>query len=182
VGDDVAVPRVHLAWRGPAVNAGDEAATTLALRMLGEGKASRLYERLVYRERSAQDVEASFEDGDLGATLRIIATAKPGIAPAKLSAAILEEIARLAATPPAAEELDRAKNSYASQFLRSLQRLRARAIQIAQYDVRLGHPDGLAADLSRFRAVRPEDVSKAVAKWLDPKARVAVTIVPEKAK
>jgi zinc protease len=176
--DDVAVPRVHVAWRGPAAFAADEAAAILATRMLGGGKASRLYERLVYRDRLAQDVDATFEDADLGATIRIIATAKPGVQPERLRAAIGQEVARLAGEPPPREELDRARNAFEGERLAGLEILRSRAIRIAAYDVQLGNPDGLEEDLARFRRVSPEQVAGAAARWLDPKARVEVTILP----
>jgi zinc protease len=179
VTDQVQVPRVHLAWRGPGHWAADEAAASLIMRILGGGKSSRLYQRLVQRDRLAQDVAAIFEDADFGGTFRIEVTAKPGVPVEKLNAAVLAEVAELAKNPPSGEELERAKNVHEAVMLTRLESLRDRAIQIAAYQVQRGKPDAVAEDLARFRAVTPADVQKAAAKWLQAKSRVDMTVLPE---
>ncbi|MEO6772371.1 MAG: pitrilysin family protein, partial [Kofleriaceae bacterium] len=56
--DEVQVPRVYLTWRGPAAFSADEAALDTAASILGDGKSSRLYKRLVFDEKIAQSVRA----------------------------------------------------------------------------------------------------------------------------
>src|SRR5262245_49112751 len=58
--DDFKVPRVYLAWRGPTAFSAGEPALAMAAAILGGGKTSRLYKRLVYDEKVAQDVQAWF--------------------------------------------------------------------------------------------------------------------------
>lgn len=177
--DDVQVPRVYLAWRGPKVFGADEPPLDLAAAILGDGKSSRLYKRLVYDERIAQDVSASFDGEQLGGTFYVVATAKPGVAPERLEAAIGEEIRKLAAAPPTATELERAKNSHEASFLEGLESVLARALQLASYEVQAGTPDFLAKDLERYRAVTAEQVRSAVQRWLRPDGVVSLTIRPE---
>ncbi len=178
--DDVVVPRVHLAWRGPRFLAGDEAAVELGAMILGSGKASRLYERLVYRDRLAQDVSAYLSSGELGGELVAVATAKPGVPAARLEAAMLEEIARLSREPPSAEEVARVQNLREARFLSGLESVQDRAVQFAVYDRTAGDPAFASKDLARYRAVTAADVGRVVATWLAPERRVTLVISPEK--
>lgn len=178
--DDVQVPRVYLSWRGPAHYTPDEPALDIAATILADGKSSRLYKRLVYDKKIAQDVRASFSGETLGGEFRIVATAKPGVDPKRLQREISEEVAKLAATPPDAKELERAQNSHEASFLYGLQSTLQRAIQLAAYDVFVKDPDYFAKDLARYRAVTPAQVKNVVAKYLKPNARVVLTIRPGK--
>jgi zinc protease len=178
--DDVRVPRVHLAWRGPASFTKDEPALDIASTILGDGKSSRLYKRLVYDEKIAQDVRASFGGEMLGGSFEIVATAKPGVDPQQLVKEITEEVAKLAKAVPAASELERAQNLYEASFLNALEPTLRRAIQLASYDVQAKDPSYLAKDLARYRAVTTAQVRDAVARYLKPGARVVLTINPGK--
>jgi zinc protease len=176
--DDVQVPRVYLTWRGPAAFTADEPALDLVATILGEGKASRLYKRLVYDEKIAQDVAASFGSEALGGTFEVVVTAKPGVDPKRLRAEISEEVARISASPPDARELERAKNTREASFLMSLEPTLQRAIQLAVYSVLAGDPSYLGKDLERRRNVTGALVQTVAAKYLKPDARVVLTIEP----
>jgi zinc protease len=177
--DDVQAPQVFLAWRGPAGFTADEAPLVLAAQLLGDGLSSRLQQRLVHDEHLAQEVSASLDPGELGATFYITAIPKPGVAPEKLTQIIDEEVARLAKAPPDAAELTRVQNAHEARFLRGLESLMGRALRLATYAVETGDPDYLGKDVARFRAVTPAQVSQVVAKYLAPSARVALTIRPQ---
>jgi zinc protease len=179
--DDVQLPRVYLAWRGPATFAAGEAELVLAGQLLGDGLSSRLNQRLVYEERLAQDVDAGLEEGELGGTFVIEATPKPGVDPDKIVAIVDEEIAKLAKAGPSEKELTRVQNAHEAHFLRGLEDLVARAERLAAYVVQAGDPDYLGKDVARYRAVTGAQLSQAVAKYLAPNARVRLTIRPQAA-
>ncbi|MBA3394068.1 MAG: insulinase family protein [Deltaproteobacteria bacterium] len=178
--DDVQVPRVYLAWRGPAGFTAEEPALDAAAAILGEGKSSRLYKRLVYDEKIAQDVSAGFHGKTLAGTFQIVVTAKPGVDPQRLIKEITEEVAKISATAPDAKELERAQNSQEASFLAGLEPTLQRAILLASYDVLAKDPDYFSKDLSRRRAVTTDQVRAVAAKYLAPSARVTLTIRPGK--
>jgi zinc protease len=178
--DDVKVPRVYLAWRAPAAFSAGEPALDLAAEVLGGGKTSRLYKRLVYTEKIAQDVRATLYSQDLGGAVWIVATAKPGIDPQRLIDEITEEIAALAVHDPAPAELERAQAGHESAFLHGLESPVRRAIKLAQYDVLAHDPGYFTKDVARYRAVTAAQIKEAVARHLAPTARVVVTVQPGK--
>ena len=178
--DDVQVPRVYLTWRGPSSFTAEEPALDALGSILGDGKSSRLYKRLVYDEKIAQDVNASFQGEQIGGAFEIVATAKPGVDPKRLVAEISEEVAKIASTAPTQNELERAQNAREATFLNGLEPTLQRAILLASYDVQAGDPDYFAKDLARRRAVTTQQIQAAAAKYLKPNARVVLTISPGK--
>ncbi len=178
--DDVQVPRVYLTWRGPAGFTAEEPALDTAAAILGDGKSSRLYKRLVYDEKIAQDVHAGFNGETLAGSFEIVVTAKPGVDPQRLIKEITEEVAKMSATAPDAKELERAQNSQESSFLAGLEPTLQRAILLASYDVLAKDPDYFSKDLARRRAVTADQVKAVAAKYLAPTARVTLTIRPGK--
>jgi zinc protease len=171
---------VYLSWRGPSHYTTDEPALAIAASMLADGKSSRLYKRLVYDEKIAQDVGADFSGETLGGEIRIVATAKPGVDPKRLIKEITEEVARLSTTAPDDKELERARNSYEAAFLAGLEPTLQRAVQLAEYDVFAKDPDFFAKDLARYRGVTAAQVKDAAARYMKPDARVVLTISPGK--
>jgi zinc protease len=178
--DDVQVPRVYLSWRAPAQYSEEHPALDALASILGDGKGSRLYKRLVYDEKIAQSVSVGFDGADLGGTFDVIVTAKPGTDPKRLIKEISEEIEKISKTPPDAKELERATNSMEARFLASLESVLGRAIQLARYDVKAGDPDFFGQDLARRRVVVPKQVQAVAAKYLRPNMRVQLTIRPGK--
>ena len=156
--DAVQVPRVYLVWRAPASYTADEPSLDLAASILADGKSSRLYKRLVYDEKIAQNVRAYYSGEQLAGTFRIVATAKPGVDPQRLIKEISEEVAKLSREQPTAAELERAQNSHEAGFLDGLEPTLRRAIQLAGYDVQAHDPDYFAKDLARYRAVTAAQV------------------------
>ena len=57
--------------------------------------------------------------------------------------------------------------------------LARRAQTLQHYTLYTGDPDGLAADLARYRAVTPSSVAAALARWLGE--AIEVTTVPRSA-
>jgi len=178
--DDVQVPRVYIAWRGPQGFTAEGPALDALGAILGDGKASRLYQRLVYTEKIAQDVRVEFQGQDIGGEIQIVATAKPGTNPDTLIKEITEEVAKISTTAPDAKELERATNAQKAGFLNGLEPTLQRAIQLARYDVQAKDPDYFAKDLARRRAVTTEQIKAVAAKYLKPSARVVLTINPGK--
>jgi zinc protease len=180
--DQVTVPKVMVTWRSPTPYAPGDADLDLAARILAGGKTSRLYRRLVMRERLASSVYAYQYPQMLGGEFQIGAMVKDGVDPDEVLAAIDDEVAKLSSAGPTGDELVRAVNLHEAEFLSGLESLIARADLLAGYAAYVGKVDYLATDLARYRAATPASVRDAARAWLVPDGRVVMTVVPEKPK
>jgi len=181
VTDRVELPRVSMAWLTPPIYQRGDAEADLLAEILGGGKSSRLYKRLVYERQIAQDVSADQQSLALGSVFEIAATANPGNKPEALARAIDEEVAAIAATAPTRKELERARNSMTSQIIRGLERLGGFggiADRLNRYNHYLGDPDFLAQDLARYQSVTPAAIRELAAHALVRNARVVIYGVP----
>jgi zinc protease len=177
--DRVSLPELTMIWRtGPRFSE-DEAALGALAAILTQGKNSRLHRRLVYDEQVAAFTSAwnnaSLLSGDLWMRVR----ARPDVDLDGIRAAVDEEIARLAAAPPAQEELDRVLNGLATAFVRGLETVEGKADQLNSYLYYAGDPGFSERDLARYRAVTPADVQRVARQYLHGQNRVAISIVPE---
>jgi len=181
VTDQVELPRVYLAWLSAPIFAPGDAEAEIAARILGGGKASRLYKRLVYDDQIAQGVSAWQQSLALGSVFQILATAKPGRTAEELERAIDEETARLAGDGPTAAELESAKNAVHAGMTMSLEEIggfSGVADRLNRYNHHLGDPGYLEQDLARHAAVTAADVRRIAAETLARERRVVAHVVP----
>jgi zinc protease len=177
VPDQVELPGVFMAWlTDPIFKAGD-AECDLIGRILGSRKSSRLYRRLVYERRLAQDVSAHQYSLALGSVFIVEATAKPDVAPETLEQAIDEELVLLRAEGPTPEELEGARNTIEASIIRGLETLGGFggvADRLNLYNHFLGDPGYLHGDLERYRRVNTEALHLVAQSRLTQQSRVVV--------
>jgi len=177
--DRVTLPQVTMTWRsGPRFSA-DEAAMSALAQILTGGKSSRLYKRLVFDRQVAQSTNAFNDANLLSGDFWVIIRGKPDTPLDSLEAAVNEEIAKLAATPPTAEELQRVVNGIETAFVSNLETVQAKADQLNDYEYFANDPGYAARDLARYRALTPADIQRVAARYLHGKNRLVLSFVPQ---
>jgi len=159
-----------------------DAALDIVSAVLAGGKNSRLYKRLVYDMQIAQNVSASQESLSLASVFEVSVTPRPGHTIAECQKVIDEEIQKLQREDPSAHEFERAINQYESSFYSRLERVGGFggvADQMNAYYSETGNPDGFAADLARYKALKPADIKAAAAQYLPLDKRVELTVQPQ---
>jgi zinc protease len=177
--DRVTLPELTLVWRtGPRLSA-DEAALNALASILTDGKTSRLHQRLVYEEQVALFTSATHWPMLLSGDFWIRIRARQDVPLNRIQAAVDEEVARLAAEPPTADELRRVVNTIETAFFSALETAGGRADQLNEYLYYAGDPGYMATDLARYRALTPQDVQRVARDYLHGRHRVALSFVPE---
>ena len=177
--DQVTLPQVNLVWRSTKAYHPDDAALTALAQILTQGKNSRLFKRLVYDEKVAQNVSAFNNSQLLSGDFFIRVTGRPNVDLAVLQRAVDEEVAKLAQTPPSAEEMRRVVSQLETDFVQGLEQVANKADQLNSYQYYTGDPGYVEEDLARYRALTPADVQRAAREYLAGKNRVVVSIVPQ---
>lgn len=177
--DRVTLPQVSMTWRTTPRFSADEAALNALAQILTGGKSSRLYKRLVFDQQVAQTTNA-FNDANLiSGDFWILIRGKPTTPLDSLEAAVNEEIARLAATPPTADELRRVVNGIETAFVSNLETVQNKADQLNDYEYFANDPGHAARDLARYRALTPADIQRVARQYLQGKNRLVMSFVPQ---
>jgi zinc protease len=174
VPDRVELPRVYMAWLTPTIFKPGDAEAEIAAEVLGGGRASRLYQKLVYEKQIAQNVEAYQQSLLLGSQFQIDATARPGHTAEELEQAINEELDALRTRPVEQREVDQARNTIETQAITRLENLNGVANMLNSYNHFLKTPDYLQKDIERYRAVTPAAIQVFAREYLQPNARAVV--------
>lgn len=181
VKDRVELPRVYMAWLTSPIFKPGDADADIASSVLGAGRSSRLFKKLVYEKQIAQTVSVSQQSLTLGSVFMVEATARPGHTPEELEKAIDEELNAFRQSGPEQMEVDRARNVIETRIVQGLETLGGFggvADRLNSYNHYLGNPGFLPDDIQRYRAVTPASVKTFVNEQLAPTARVVVYGLP----
>jgi zinc protease len=177
----VELPRVYMAWvTSPILKPGD-ADADVASNVLGGGRSSRLYKKLVYEKQIAQTVSAQQYSLILGSIFQIEATARPGHTVEELEKAIEDELTAFRANPADAGEIEQARNTIETNIIGGLERLGGFggvADRLNSYNHYLGTPDYLTKDIERYRAVTAASLQSFAKDQLTPTSRVVLHVLP----
>ncbi|MEX1828059.1 M16 family metallopeptidase [Luteibacter sp. CQ10] len=178
--DQVAQTRIMRTWAVPQLGTDDAVQLDLATTVLGGGKTSRLYQRLVYQDKLADDVSVGISPFALSSRVQLSVDVKQGVDPAKVEAAIADVWKDFLATGPTADELERAKVANLAGFVRGLEKVGGfggKAVILAEGQVYRNDPEGYKKDLERAQQATPASVLAASKKWLG-KGSYTLTIMP----
>ena len=167
--DRVPLPRVYMVWNVPGDGERDNVLLQTMAEVLGGGKDSRLYQRLVYRDQIATEVEAGVDGNEIGGQLQIVATVKPGGDLGVVEKAIREELDRIRREGPTAEELDRIDTGTYAGMVHSLDKVGGsggKAGLLAANQTFHDDPAHYRIELGYQRDATPADVRDATQRWV----------------
>jgi predicted Zn-dependent peptidase len=154
-------------------------AADVALTIIGGGESSRLYNRLVRRDRTA--VTAGF------GLLRLAGAPSLAWLDVKTSgdvevpvieAAVDEELARFAEEGPTTEEMERAQAQLEREWLDRLGTVAGRADELCRFAVQFGDPKLAFTAVGRVLDVTAEEVREVAAARLRPDNRAVLVYEP----
>ena len=175
-GEKVPAERFLAAYRLPPENSAEIEALDVASAVLSAGHSGRLERRLVRDGQLAQNAGFGVQRMVGGVSLGFLdVTIRSGASVEATERALDEEIASLAATPPTAEEMERARALIERSWLEELSRVISRADALCQATVQRGDPNEVNTALDRAFAVTAEEVSAAVARHMRIDNRVVLT-------
>jgi zinc protease len=169
--DRVAQPRLHFAWTGPRWGTTDAHHLALASAILAGGKNSRLYERLVYRDQLASDVEFEFLPLEIAGITYLQVSAQPGVSLDQIETVVNEELERFRKSGPTAKELERVKTQQRAGFVYGLEKVggfSGKSGVLAESTVYGGSPDAWKKDYQETEAATADDLRAVVRKWVTP--------------
>jgi zinc protease len=174
--EHVPLPRIYMVWNVPQFGSADSDYLDLVSSVLGQGKTSRLYKRLIYDDQIASDVSIYNDAREIGGQFVIQVTARPGHNLAEIEEETDQELAKFLKGGPTPDELERVRTRYLSSFLRGIERIGGfggQSDRLAEYAVYTGDPGGYKVTLKRVREATPEDLKSAADRWLSDGVYIA---------
>jgi zinc protease len=177
---------VFAGFKIPAAKDPDTYALQISSIILGSGESSRLKTKIKTTIDKTTKVPVGADAG-----LEIRLGEHPGFlvtlgvyrdsAPEKVEAFLFDEIKKLGAKGPTADELRKAKNQIQAFFVSSLEDANGLASQIGRSWVLTGDPGQWVRDLAEFEKVSSADVQRVVKKYMTAE-RATVVVIPPKGK
>ena len=169
VQDRVPQARLYRVWNVPQASSPEESLLDLVAGVLGQGKTSRLYKRLVYKDQIATSATASDNSSEIAGQFYVVLTAKPGVELKKVETAADEELQRFLKNGPTEAELQLAKTQIFGDYARIMERIGGfggKSDILARCQTFTGNPDCYKDYLKQVQAATPATVKKAANDWL----------------
>jgi len=169
VQDRVPQARLYRVWNVPEFGSREEAQLDLAAQVLGRGKTSRLYKRLVYKDQIATSATASNDTNEIAGQFDLTITANPGGDLSKVETAADEELQKFLKSGPSQSELQLAKTQILGNYARIVERIGGfggKSDLLARCQTYTGNPDCYKDYLKWVKAATPATVKKAANDWL----------------
>ena len=141
----------------------------LVAQILGRGKTSRLYKRLVYKDQIATSATAGDDTNEIGGQFDFTLTGKPDVEISKVEKAADEELQNFLKNGPTEAELQLAKTQIFGNYARIVERIGGfggKSDLLARCNTYTGNPDCYKDYLKRIQAATPASVKQAAKDWL----------------
>ncbi len=164
--DNTPLPATLHAWRAPIETDPEAYPIELLGNILSSGRSSRLYKRLVEKEQAALEVEAFPYLLEKAGMIGVFATGQRGVTLETLDTLIDEEVEKVKAEGVTAAEFEKALNQKEAEFASEFGTMKSRAQNLARYHVFFGDANLINTELSRYMAVKREDLQRVAQKYL----------------
>ena len=173
--DAVPHARIYKVWNMPEWGSAAADQLDLAAGVLGVGRTSRLYKRLVHEDQIATDVVAFVYGREIAGQFFIQASAQPGIDLKDVETAIDQELERFLEEGPTDRELQLVKTREEARFIRGMERIGGfggKSDILAMNEVYAGDPEFYKVRPARTRETDTAAVREAAKTWLSDGAYV----------
>lgn len=172
------VARLDIVYKAPPGNTNDWYIAAVMMEVLGGGRSSRLYQRLVEEERAAVNVRGFLTERRGPSLIQILATPRSGTELADLESIIYEEIEKVKEQGVEAWEIEKIQMQMERRRAQGMQSTLSRAIVIAENTLFYSDPNLINTVPERFRRVTRGLVQRAAQVFLTEKNRTVVTTLP----
>lgn len=167
--DRVPESRITKIWNIPEWGSKELDYLDLASSVLGSGKNSRLYKKLVYEEQVASSAFAFTWDKELGSHFAIQVNVKPGNIVAEVESMVDDIVEDFIENGPTEEELKRVKAQFFANYIKGLERIGGfggKSDILAQNEVYAGNAGFYKDRLKNISASTTKAIHMTAQEWL----------------
>lgn len=175
------LPGVMWSFRTPPHDHRDTYPLTLLSTILGQGESSRLHRALVKEAGAASNVNTLYQQigwREGPGLMLSFAFANQGVSPDSLRSLFWQEIQRLHDEPPTAGELEKAKNSFESDYVTGRQSVLQKAESLQHFAAYHEDLSDVNTALEKFMSVTRADLRRVIEKYLTRENLTVMVDVP----
>jgi zinc protease len=174
------LPYLVMAYHVPNWESPDAFALELLVRLLAQGRSSRLYHKLVYKDRLALEAGADYDlDTADNSLFLFYGQPLPGKTVAQLERSIEAEIKKLQTDLVDDKELEKAKNQVTAAFYMSMDSLFYRGMVLGKLAT-TARWTLIKEFIPQIQQVTPEDIRRVARQYLTADNRTLGVLLPEK--
>jgi zinc protease len=157
----------------------DEAPLDAAAKIMGQGKASLLYQRLVQTGRAVQ-ASVSHSCRELACSMMFLVIQNPGSGEtlAEMETAVREMLDEFANRDVSEDDLQKFKAQFESGRVFGLQSVSGKVSTLAAFQTYTGSPAGIGEEIQRYLNVEVADVKRTFNQYIAGKPAVILSVVP----
>jgi zinc protease len=180
VEDDVALPRLYVAFRSPIFGSDSYYVASVVGAILGMRRGSRLHRSLVRERQIAADATAFTFDLAKGSDLLVAdVVGRPETTPEKLEQEVNREIDLLMTDGATQEEVDRAIALIETDMITALQSASERADRLSMFATFFGDPKLINMQSDKYQSVTLTQVNEFARMKLGVSNRASLLFVPK---
>jgi zinc protease len=174
------LPYLFMAYHVPNWENPDAFALELLSVLLSQGRSSRLYQKLVYKDRLALEADADYDLDTADPSIFMLSGQPlPGKNVAQIERALDSEIKKLQADLVDPKELDKAKNQLTSAFYMSMDSLFYRGMVLGKLAT-VAHWDLVKDYIPRIQQVTADDIRRVARQYFVSDNRTLGVLIPIK--
>jgi zinc protease len=156
----------------------DMAALSCLAQVIGQGRNSLLYQRLVKTQQAVQ-ASASSQLSELAGEFSINALPLPGKSLADMEAMIRATLDSFEIRGVTDEDITKFKGGIESQLINGLQSVQGKVSQLAAFQTFTGNPNKISELLTMYSALTKEDVLRVYNTYIKGKGAVVLSVLPK---
>ncbi|GJQ59664.1 MAG: insulinase family protein [Candidatus Scalindua sp. AMX11] len=177
---DAQFPWYAVAYHIPDAAHEDIQVLELLGNILTVGRSSRLYQKIICKEKAALSIFSSVDKNrDPGIFSITVGNIRPGHTPESIDTIIAEFLDILKVGVVTEQELEKARNKIETGLVFGLQTNFVRGLRIGLCLERTGEPLGFMKDLDRYHRVSAEDVQRVAKRYFTAENRTVVRLLPK---
>ncbi len=173
------LPMLLAGYHIPDINSEDLPALQVAASILSEGESSRIYRKMVYEDQIALYAGGSVDESKDPSLFYAYCGMNIGRDIEEGEKELFDIIEGLAENPPTEDELQKVKNQAEADFLMSLQTNMYKGYNLGFYQTVAGDWREMLKKVDKIRSVTAEKVAEVASKYLVPRNRTTVILIPE---
>lgn len=179
---NIQVPALIMAYRTPGRNTRVARVLNMISTYLSQGKSSKLYKKLVDKQKMALEVAAFNIDNEDYGTYVVLALPMGETSLETLTAEMSNEVEKIQTELISEKDYQKLQNQFESNFVNSNSSIEGIANSLAEYYTFYGDTNLINTELETYRSITREEIRKVAQAYLQPSQRLELHYLPKSQK